>query len=53
MNYKQLIIVRSDLNMSPGKMSAQVAHGSNAFLLNQILEKTDKVIFLEHKKKGL
>jgi len=30
--YKQIIIVRKDLNMSHGKMAAQVSHGSMAFL---------------------
>lgn len=30
--YKQVIIVRKDLNMSPGKLSAQVSHASMAFL---------------------
>jgi PTH2 family peptidyl-tRNA hydrolase len=34
--YKQLIIARKDLNMSPGKLAAQVAHGSIAFLLNEL-----------------
>lgn len=29
---KQIIIVRKDLDMSPGKMSAQVSHASMAFL---------------------
>ena len=32
--YKQIIIVRKDLNMSKGKMSAQVSHASMAFLTN-------------------
>lgn len=36
MDYKQLIIARKDLNMSPGKLAAQVAHGSMAFLTSQI-----------------
>jgi len=30
--YKQIIIVRKDLNMSHGKMATQVSHGSMAFL---------------------
>ena len=36
MDYKQIIIVRKDLNMSIGKLSAQVSHGSIAFLTNAI-----------------
>ena len=34
--YKQIIIARRDLNMTPGKFAAQVAHGSMAFLTNLI-----------------
>ena len=34
--YKQIIIARKDLNMSPGKLAAQVSHGSMAFLTNII-----------------
>lgn len=35
---RQLIIARKDLNMSPGKLAAQVAHASWAFMSNQIRE---------------
>ena len=34
--YKQIIIARKDLNMSYGKFSAQVSHGSMAFLTTMI-----------------
>ena len=40
---KQIIIVRKDLNMSKGKMAAQVAHASMAFLTNQLRENSKKV----------
>lgn len=36
--YKQIIIVRKDLQMSHGKMAAQVSHASMAFLTNSIRE---------------
>ena len=33
---RQLIIARKDLQMSPGKLAAQVSHASMAFLANMI-----------------
>lgn len=42
--YKQLIIARQDLNMSPGKLAAQVAHGSMAFLKALMQENMSKII---------
>lgn len=40
--YKQIIIARKDLQMSPGKLSAQVSHGSMAFLTTDIRLHTKK-----------
>lgn len=40
--YKQIIIARKDLEMSPGKLAAQVSHGSMAFLTNMVRENTTK-----------
>ena len=34
--YKQIIIARKDLDMSAGKLAAQVSHASMAFLTNEI-----------------
>ena len=41
MSYKQIIIVRKDLEMSPGKMAAQVSHASMAFLTSQMRKNTE------------
>ncbi|MBQ9606958.1 MAG: peptidyl-tRNA hydrolase [Lachnospiraceae bacterium] len=40
---RQLIIARKDLNMSPGKLAAQVSHASMAFISAQIREKAEKI----------
>lgn len=42
--YKQIIIARKDLNMSPGKLAAQVSHSSEAFLVEMIKNNVIKVI---------
>lgn len=39
---KQLIIARKDLNMSPGKLAAQVSHASIAFLTTEIKQNNSK-----------
>lgn len=38
--YKQLIIARRDLRMSPGKLAAQAAHASMAFLVDKVVKNT-------------
>lgn len=38
--FKQIIIARKDLNMSPGKLAAQVSHASMAFLTRMIQERS-------------
>lgn len=40
--YKQIIIARRDLEMSPGKLAAQVSHASMAFLTTMVRENTHK-----------
>ncbi len=44
--YKQIIIVRKDLNMSVGKLAAQVAHGSMAFFTSCL--KAEKEFILQY-----
>ena len=34
--YKQIIIARKDLDMSSGKLAAQVSHASMAFLTSEL-----------------
>lgn len=41
---KQLIIARKDLNMSPGKLAAQVSHASMAFLTNNLRKHSKKIL---------
>lgn len=41
---KQLIIARKDLQMSPGKLAAQVSHASMAFLTNALRKNERKVL---------
>lgn len=42
--YKQIIIARKDLAMSPGKLAAQVSHGSSAFLMSAVKQHISKVV---------
>lgn len=42
---RQIIIARKDLEMSPGKLAAQVAHASMAFLSRKIQNRGDKLLF--------
>ena len=41
---KQVIIARKDLNMSMGKLAAQIAHASMAFLTNELRANAKKVL---------
>lgn len=43
MYYKQIIVVNKELNMSKGKMAAQVSHASMAFLTRMIQANTRKI----------
>lgn len=44
---KQVIVARKDLNMSPGKLAAQVAHASMVFLTNNLRANYTKVLNCE------
>ena len=44
MYYKQIIVVNKELNMSKGKMAAQVSHASMAFLTRMIQKNTVRKI---------
>ena len=44
MYYKQVIIARKDLALSPGKLSAQISHGSMAFMSWMIRNNAQKVL---------
>ena len=43
MYYKQIIVVNKELNMSKGKMAAQVSHASMAFLTRMIQKNTKEI----------
>ena len=45
--YKQVVIVRKDLNMSTGKLAAQVSHATMAFLTNAIKQNAHEVLDCE------
>ena len=47
--YKQVIIVNKELNMSKGKMAAQVSHASMAFLTRMIQRNTKKIEMYAHR----
>ena len=46
--YKQIIIVRKDLNMSVGKICSQVSHASQAFVMEKIKENIERVEFSKY-----
>lgn len=50
MKVKQVIIVRKDLKMPPGKLAAQVAHASLGALLDEIRDtRSDKIFKVKEK----
>lgn len=42
--WKQVVIARKDLNMSPGKLSAQTGHGYQAYFTNLIKNATPNLL---------
>ena len=46
---RQIIIARKDLNMSPGKLAAQVAHASLAFLTSGMRDPENTRFYLDSK----
>ena len=46
--YKQIIIVRKDLNMSVGKICSQVSHASQAFVMEKIKENIERVEYAKY-----
>lgn len=44
MGYRRLFIMRKDLNMSPGKLAAQVGHCAEAFWTGKLREATCKTV---------
>lgn len=48
---RQLIIARKDLQMSPGKLAAQVSHASMAFLTAKLREGTRTAVICDGDKK--
>ena len=50
---RQIIIARKDLDMSPGKLAAQVSHASMAFMSRAIQGRGEKLLFSDSYIVGL
>lgn len=50
MSMRQLVIVRKDLQMSPGKLAAQVAHASMAWLTSELRSRYAAGDYEEHEQ---